>query len=381
MKKRTTLPLLGGLSAEQFLHTYWQKKPLLIRGAFANFVAPFTRAEALSLATREDAEARLIVRTANRWQVTHSPFTSRDLRAATKSLWTILIQDTQHHSHEAHDLLAQFNFIPNARIDDLMVSVAAKGAGVGPHVDSYDVFLLQGEGRRRWQISTQSDQTLQANQPLKLLKNFKPQEEWVLAAGDMLYLPPHVAHNGIAESECMTWSIGFRAPSQQELATGFLDFLRDDLVLDGPYRDADLCATTRPGEIDAAMLTRLRAMLKPLHMASRERHRIHHFLGRFLTEPKPHVQFAAPSAPLPTKAFLLAARRRGVALDLCTRLLYQRGEIFVNGDALAVTPPAVPLLQALADRRKLAPSTIAATHLAPLYSMYCAGYLHLGAEV
>jgi 50S ribosomal protein L16 3-hydroxylase len=377
MKKNISMPHLGGLTPAVFLRDYWQKKPLLIRAAFPNFVAPLTRAEVLTLAAREECESRLIVRDGRDWRVTPGPISARARKAVANSSWTILAQDTQHHAYEAHALLAKFNFISQARIDDLMVSVAVKGAGVGPHVDSYDVFLLQGEGQRRWQISTQSDLSLQPNQPLKLLKRFKPEQEWVLDTGDMLYLPPHVAHNGVAQTDCMTWSIGFRAPSQQDLATGLLDFLRDELALDGAYRDPDLHPVAHSGEIDAAMRARMEKMLAPVAAAARERALIARFLGCHLTEPKAHVYFEPPDEALTQKMFQRAAAAMGVALDLRTRFLYDRRTFFVNGTTLPVEACAVRALKRLADARHLPASAITASTVAPLYSLYLAGFLHL----
>ncbi len=375
MKKPLSLPHLGGLSAQVFLRDYWQKKPLLIRAAFPHFVAPLTRAEVLTLAAREESEARLIVRDGPNWQVTPGPISRAMQRAAAKSSWTILAQDTQHHSYEAHALLAQFNFIPNARVDDLMVSVAAKGAGVGPHVDSYDVFLLQGEGKRRWQISTQTDLTLQPNQPLKLLKNFKPEQEWVLETGDMLYLPPHVAHDGVAQTNCMTWSIGFRAPSPQDLATGLLDFLHDEIDIAGSYQDPDLREATQCGEIDRAMVARMTTMLRPVEAAARDPKLIARFLGCYLTEPKAHVYFDPPYARLTLKKFERVAAT--ATLDLCTQLLFDASLYYVNGRVLPVLPEAGPTIQHLANTRSLDGFTLHLSAMQPLYLMYLAGYLHV----
>lgn len=233
------LQMLGGISAQQFLDEYWQQKPLLIRDAFSGNVAPLTNAEILTLAGYDDAESRLVLWHNNAWSLDHGPFSAKDfkqLRRAQDARWTVLVQDVQHFSHEAHALLAEFNFLPQARIDDLMVSYAVKGGGVGPHFDSYDVFLLQGHGQRRWQISAQDDLTLQNDLPLKILKHFQPAQEWVLNAGDMLYLPPVYAHNGVAASDdCVTWSIGFRAPSNQEMLEAWLDDARDTLKTGGAF--------------------------------------------------------------------------------------------------------------------------------------------------
>ncbi len=374
-----TLPLLGGMSAEVFLRDYWQKKPLLIRNAIAGFTAPLTKSEVLTLARRDDAESRLITRDADAWQIKHGPLSASDLRKVKNKFWTVLVQDVQHFSYEAHDLLARFNFIPNARIDDLMVSYAIAGAGVGAHFDSYDVFLLQGMGRRRWQISSQNDLRLQPDLPLKILSNFKPTEEFVLDTGDMLYLPPGVAHNGIAETDCLTWSIGFRAPSKQDLSVAFLDYLRDDLQLAGLYADPELKSTQHPAEIDAAMRARFAALLGDVQTAVCDRLMIRRFTGCYLTEPKSHVIFDAPETPMTANAFAKLARRHGLELDLKTRILVDDENVFINGESHAPVRAVATLMRELGDKRLLPASTVAKVDskaaLVFLYECYCDGVL------
>ena len=389
----TLNPPLGNLSAEKFLRDHWQKKPLLIRHAFPNFEAPLTIPEILTLAKREEAESRLIMRRDEikihgknsgkhtDWQMQQGPFKTKDFRAAADSVWTLLIQDTQHFSHEAHQLLQRFNFIPYARIDDLMVSYAVKGGGVGPHFDSYDVFLLQGHGQRRWQISAQQDLRLQPDRPLKILSHFKAEEEWLLNPGDMLYLPPGCAHHGVAETDdCVTWSIGFRAPSQQEIAMGFLDYLRDEIKLDGQYQDGDLQMTSRPGEIGADMLLRVSKMLDEIRAAAADKKRLQQFLGRHLTEPKSHVYFDAPKKILSLRAFTKSAAAQGLMLDLQTRLLYDELSVFLNGEQLCNVDSRDASWQALADGRALSAVQFKAALPAAqalLYEAYCSGYVHL----
>jgi 50S ribosomal protein L16 3-hydroxylase len=379
--KNLAIPFLNHLTAERFLREYWQKKPLLIRGAFPDFDAPLAPQEVLALAARDDVESRLITHRGREWQLQHGPLSGRDLKAARGSAWTVLLQDTQHFSAAAHDLLSQFDFIPRARIDDLMVSYAVKGGGVGPHFDSYDVFLLQGEGKRRWQIAERCDLTLKPDMPLKILSRFKAEQEWVLEKGDMLYLPPSVAHNGIAVTDlCLTWSIGFRAPSAQELSTAFLDFLRDELSLPGLYADPDLQATRHPAQIDPAMMTRMARMLKDVASAAAQPAHRQTFIGRYLTEPKSHVFFDSPEEPLSTAAFRRVARRSGLRLDLKTRMLYVGPQFFMNGEQLAALRNEATLLKRLADRRLLAASALqAATDglVDALHPAYCDGWLHL----
>ncbi|MGZ5651941.1 MAG: cupin domain-containing protein, partial [Usitatibacter sp.] len=213
---------LAALDVEAFMRRHWQRKPLLVRNAFPGFEDPLSPREVLALAGADDAASRLVRHRGASWTLEHGPFPSSRFKQLPRRDWTVLVQDTNHFSRRAERLLASFDFIPHARIDDVMVSYAVPGGSVGPHVDSYDVFLLQGQGKRRWQISGQKDHAFVPDLPLAILERFEPEEEWVLEAGDMLYLPPGVAHHGVAESECLTWSIGFRAPTDGELTAGFL---------------------------------------------------------------------------------------------------------------------------------------------------------------
>ena len=210
------------------------------------------------------------------------------------------MQDTNHFCDRAAALFARFDFIPHARIDDLMVSYAVPGGTVGPHVDSYDVFLVQGTGRRRWQVSRQKDLAFVPGLDLKILARFEPEEEWVLEPGDMLYLPPDVAHYGVAETECLTWSVGFRAPSDAELAAGFLDYLRERLDLEGRYADPGLRPARGAGRIPAAMVAHVARTLDRIRWRPRDALA---FAGRFLSEPKAHVYFTPPARPLARARF------------------------------------------------------------------------------
>jgi 50S ribosomal protein L16 3-hydroxylase len=378
------LQQLGGLCADEFLRRHWQKKPLLIRNAFPAFRDPLTKGEVFTLAARDEAESRMVAREGGQWTLRHGPFSRKELTAKRAEPWTVLVQDTQHFSYEAHELLAAFRFIPHARIDDLMVSYASPGAGVGPHYDSYDVFLIQGSGRRRWRISAQADLRLQPGLPLKILAKFRPEQEYLLEKGDALYLPPGYAHDGIAEGDCLTWSVGFRAPTQQELATAYLDYLRDHVSLTGTYRDPDLTATEHAGQMDSTLLNRFSAMLDAVQVACGDRMLRSTFLGHYLTEPKSHVFFDAPEPALGSAKFCTAIRRLGVELDLKTRFLYQRDKFFINGTAFDVGKPDAALFRKLADLRMLDADEIARsskTALGPLLRAYQNGYLHVRDEV
>jgi 50S ribosomal protein L16 3-hydroxylase len=365
--------LLGGLSPARFLRDVWHKRPLLIRNAVPGFTGLLSPGEMQQLACRDDVESRLIRGSGTHWQLDHGPFSKSDFKRLPKTEWTLLVQSLNHFLPEADALLAHFDFIPHARLDDLMVSYAVPGGSVGPHFDSYDVFLLQGQGRRRWQISTQTELALLDGAPLKILRHFDAEDEWVLGPGDMLYLPPHVAHYGVAEDACMTYSIGFRAPTTEELAHGFLMHLQDTLTLEGRYADPDLRLQAHPGQISQAMLRQIEGMIAKIKWSKRD---IAEFAGRYLSEPKPNVFFNAPDAPLGRAAFNRQANKTGVALNPKSRLLFAGARFFINGEAFAPTADETAALQYLADRRRLAPP-LPATLRERFYDWYEAGWLEI----
>jgi len=288
------------------------------------------------------------------------------------------VQGVNLHSDAADALLRRLAVLPYARLDDLMVCYAAPGGGVGPHFDSYDVFLLQGEGRRRWRYGPQADLSLKAGLPVKILRRFTPQQDAVLAGGDMLYLPPSHAHDGVAVDACTTYSVGFRAASHNEIAQAFLDHLRDELALPGRYADPDLAPVRAPARIGAAMGRRCAAMLQGVRW---DRATVARFLGSFLSEPKPHVFFEAPQPPLPRRAFLARASRNGVYLDRRTQLLYDDEHLFINGAAVPRPAAGARELLRLADDRALAPRAaggMPADAASLLYCWYRDGFLHAG---
>jgi 50S ribosomal protein L16 3-hydroxylase len=370
MKK--PLPLLGGLTADEFLRDYWQKKPLLIRQAIPGFKGLLTSQQLIDLACDPDVQARAVVHRRSKWELHHAPFEPEDFDGMEKLKWTVLVQGVNHYLPAAAELLGQFNFVPHARLDDLMVSFAPRGGGVGPHFDSYDVFLLQGTGHRCWQISQQRDRTLIENAPLKILKDFKIEQEWVLAPGDMLYLPPQCAHNGIAEDDCMTYSIGFRTPSYQELAEQFLVYLQDRIHIEGMYADPGLRVLRHPSELGADMLRQVGDAINRIKWRESD---IADFLGCYLSEPKPHIFFEAPSRPLTRTRFAQAILRHGIALDLKTQMLCQGRTIFMNGSAHQIRPHAFRELRELADKRSLPPCTPSAEVMELLYQWYMDGYI------
>lgn len=364
---------LGGLTPKVFLRDYWQKQPLLIRDALPGFKGLLTRDALISLAYSEEAQSRLVVQRNGRWQLKHGPLNDRDFARLPEKQWTLLVQDVNHFLPSARELLSKFRFIPHARLDDLMVSYAPKGGGIGPHFDSYDVFLLQGLGARRWQISAQLDDAFIEDAPLRILKNFYPEQEWVLEAGDMLYLPPKYAHNGIAEDDCMTYSIGFRAPSHEELMTQFLVFLQDRVSAPGRYADPDLQLQSRPSVLSPAMLSQVRVILNKIKWNQND---VEDFLGIYLSEPKPHVFFEQPEKPVPLRDFVRSIREKGLELDLKSRMLCRRDKFFINGEIFTGSVEACRLLTDLADNYELTSiGNIDKATAEILYQWYLNGYV------
>ena len=371
--------LLGGLSVNAFLRHFWQKDALVVRGAIAGFTGPFNANHLFALARRDDVESRLVVRDGARWTLRHGPFRRADFAALPARNWTLLVHGVNLASADGDSLLRCFAFLPYARLDDLMVSYAAPGGGVGPHVDSYDVFLLQGFGRRRWRFGRQDDVALRPRLPLRILRHFDPDDTEVLTPGDMLYLPPQYAHDGVAVDACTTYSIGFRAASANDLAGAFLDFLRDELDLPGRYADPDLARARAPAEIDRAMHRRCERILRGVAW---DEATVARFLGGWLSEPKPTVFFDPPGAPLARGAFSARAAKQGLYLDTRTQLLYDPAHLFINGTALPWPASGGQALKQLANARAL-PSRAAAgvppDAAAILYNWYRDGYLHAGA--
>ena len=341
----TPISLLGGLSPQVFMRRHWQKKPLLIRQALAGTEPALDRAALVALAATEGVESRLIERRAGRWSLRHGPFTRRQLPPLARPDWTLLVQGVDLHVPAAHHLLSRFRFASDVRLDDVMISYATDGGGVGPHIDSYDVFLLQLSGRRRWRVGRARKPALVPDMPLKMLANFEPEHEWTLDAGDMLYLPPGWAHDGVADGECLTASIGFRAPTRKEVGMHvlqrMLDGVEDDDGAGSRYRDATQAATDQPALIPhrlagfAADAVR-RLVDDPLSLNCA--------LGEWLSEPKPQIWFD-PADALPGRC--------AVSLDRRTRMLYDDRHLFINGESFVATGRDAHLMQRLADHRAL----------------------------
>jgi len=284
-----------GMPSQRFLHNFWQKQPLLVRGAFSHFTAPLTPNDLAGLACEELASSRLVLhnKKSDKWILRTGPFNEQDFSTLPKSHWTLLVQDVDKWDNDVAELLAYFRFLPSWRIDDIMISYAVDQGSVGAHVDNYDVFLLQGMGKRRWKISTDPSVPREFRQDteLKLLKQFSPTHEWLLEPGDMLYLPPGVPHHGIAEGECMTFSIGMRAPSYNELFIDFAEFLAEQLPEERRYADPDLLPQNFPGEIDNDTLQRFKRVITTCSNMDEAQWR--EWFGAFITRYR-NAQIPAP---------------------------------------------------------------------------------------
>jgi 50S ribosomal protein L16 3-hydroxylase len=373
-----TRTMLGGRSPSAFLARFWHKEALLVRNAMPDFDDPLSPREIIALARRDDVESRLVVRNGRHWSLAHGPFKRADFDALPARNWTLLVQGVNLRVPAADALLRRFAFLPYARLDDVMVSYAAPGGGVGPHFDSYDVFLVQGEGRRRWRYGRQADLALRPKLPLKILARFEPRHEAVVERGDLLYLPPHCAHEGVALDACTTYSVGFRAAGATELATAFLDHLRDQVDLPGHYADADLKRASEPARIGASMQRRYADLIERVRW---DRATVARFLGCWLSEPKPSVFFDPPQAPMAPAAFARAARTIGVRLDARTRLLYDESHVYANGEAMRWPAADRDALARLANERALSGdgcSKLARSTIALLYDWYRHGHVHAG---
>ena len=345
MQVDQSLPLLGGLSPAQFMKRYWHKKPMLIRQAIPGMQALLSRGALFDLAARDDVQSRLVIQQAasakQPWRLRHGPFARRGLPPFKQPGWTLLVQSVDLIDARVQALREQFRFVPDARLDDVMVSYASDGGGVGPHFDSYDVFLLQAQGQRRWRIGRQKNLALQEGMPLKILADFQPEEEFVLEPGDMLYLPPRYAHDGVAQGECMTYSIGFRAPDQVELAQALLQGMAEQLAESIPpkrYRDpsqsASDCPAQIPLELQAFAQDALSKALRDPDMLART-------LGEHLSEPAAAVWFQPQDSA--------SGLQHGVCLDRGTRMLYDARHIFINGDSFEASGRDAQLVRQLAD--------------------------------
>jgi 50S ribosomal protein L16 3-hydroxylase len=357
---------LANLIPQQFLDQYWQKRLLPIRQAFENFTPPLDADELAGLACEDDVESRLVIQETGAprgWTLRHGPFTEKDFAALPATHWTLLVQDVDKHVPECAELLDHFRFLPDWRIDDIMISFAAPHGSVGPHMDAYDVFLLQGLGERRWQLGATSKSTETIPDiDLKLLANFNPEEDYTLSPGDMLYLPPGVAHHGVARNECMTLSIGFRAPSHAEMLADFAGWLAENADPEARYDDSDLnLDEARDGQIAGRARERIRVIMRDhLRVDDAEMDR---WFGCFITEPKPWL-VTAPAECATTPDELWDRLRAGSVLHRSpySRINFiERGDgavLFCDGEAFDLNRATAPIAPVLARQRKLARSDL-----------------------
>lgn len=370
-----------GMSPAQFLHHYWQKHPLLIRNALPDFVPPIEPNDLAGLACEEGVLARLIRHDEARehWQLKTGPLDEADFAKTGERNWTLLVQDVDKWDADVAKLLEPFAFLPSWRLDDIMISYAEPGGGVGAHVDQYDVFLIQGLGQRHWAIDTNPDapRDFRPDVELKQLVSFEPDHEWLLEPGDILYLPPGVPHDGIAfGGPCMTISVGMRAPSQAELTGDLADYLAERLPDELRYADPDLAPVKTIGEIDAAALARLRTALP--FAAGLDDDALRDWFGRFITRYR-NAQTPASPARAVTAASLHKQLAAGARLlrHPWSRLAWARGRagttLFANGEAWPVSATLAKVL--CAQHEYTPPTAPTAADEALLLALVNAGHL------
>ena len=325
--------MFGDISIEVFLRDYWQKKPLLIRNAFPDFESPITPDELAGLACETDT-ARIVIEKGGKhaWEVRHGAFDDADFTNLPETHWTLLVNDTDQHLAELKAVMEPFRFIPDWRIDDLMISFAVEGGSVGPHVDEYDVFLIQAQGQRRWQITTQpaKPDNFLAGLDLRIMRDFEAEQEWVVNPGDMLYLPPNVPHYGVALNECMTYSVGFRAPSQAEMLENLVENLLEDPRLKQRFNDSERECQAHPGELTAGDMERLIDFV--VDALPQDTQALQLWLGKYLSQPKvDNNDTLEPSCLSKAELIKLINRRATFEKSPGIRFLY-----FINDDEICL---------------------------------------------
>lgn len=284
---------LGDISAEQFIKEYWQQRPLVIRQGFKNFTSPISAEELAGLACEEDVHSRIVIEKGGEhpWQLINGPMDENIFASLPQTHWSLLVNDVEKHLPELAQIVDAFRFIPEWRVDDLMISFAPEGGTVGPHLDQYDVFILQAQGHRRWQLNSQpvDKQNQIANIDLKIQKDFSPEQEWLLAPGDIIYIPPGISHYGVATDDCLSFSIGFRAPSEAEMLSDFIDYLCQAIPKDKTYRDNNLTLQTNPNEITPSVINNIRAQFKKY--LDPEHPDLARWFGRFVSDNKTDLVF------------------------------------------------------------------------------------------
>jgi 50S ribosomal protein L16 3-hydroxylase len=333
------------LSPEQFLEEYWQKKPLLMRAAIPGFTSPLTPDELAGLACEDEIESRVVLEKdgSRPWEARFGPFSEQDFASLPESHWTLLVQDVDKHVPEVSALLDSFRFIPDWRLDDIMISYAADQGSVGPHIDDYDVFLIQASGKRRWLINTEDVEDTQYIEglDLRILPELIPEFDWTMEPGDVLYLPPNVAHWGIAQGDgCITCSVGFRAPSWSEMTASWCDELIGSTIPTRRFRDQQLSLQQHNGEILPSVLQGIRHQMLTMLSGSEELHT--RWFGAFITETKNHLEIHPREQPASADELTaLFASHQCLVRHPWARMVFIRGEtdkdyLYVNGDEFAL---------------------------------------------
>jgi len=353
--------VLGDRSPAEFLDTYWQTQPLLVRDALPDFRSPLSPEELAGLACEDGVESRIILEEGgdHPWELRHGPFASEDFLGLPESHWTLLVQEVDRLIPEVGALLDHFRFLPDWRLDDVMVSYAPTHGTVGPHIDNYDVFLLQGAGHRRWQIGTTpvEDEEIVPDLDVRILADFAPEEEFVVGPGDLLYLPPRVAHHGVAtDDECMTYSVGFRAPRHQDLVANFLQHAIDTLDPDARYSDPDLTPVDHPGELHEAAREKVRDLLRGL---VRDDASIDRWLGQYLTRPGRDREAVPPETPVSASELVETLRAgHGLRRGPVARLAFIEHDggsatLFANGEAADLAPDLAHAARLVTGREQI----------------------------
>ncbi len=380
-RRAAPLARLGRMPVARFLSRYWHRHPVVLRDAISGFRAPIDRERLFALAAEAEVESRLVTVFGGDWRLRHGPVPRRALPPLRRPGWTLLVQGVDLRDAPIAALAARFRFLPAARFDDVMVSWASDGGGVGAHVDQYDVFLLQCTGHRRWRIARKFDPALRPGVPLRVLDRFAPEDEWLLGPGDMLYLPPGVAHEGTAQGESITISIGFRLPAWQEVAATWHERQERLAPLAGRLPDRIRAPTRTPARLGRELVDAATRMLVRVAPSRRDARRA---LLENLSEPKPQVLFGAPARALPYRTFRSRALRLGVRLDARTKFLYEGADFAINGEVLEPAPDMRAPLAHLANAGCL-PAAFEVRYRHPagdellraFYDWYCSGWLHL----
>ncbi len=356
-----------------FLRNYWQKKPLLIRNPWSSWQNPIDPDDLAGLACEDDVESRIIIQTGETWTLESGPFPEARFSHPGRQPWTLLVQAADHFVQDVAALIAPFRFVPNWRVDDVMVSYAPDGGGVGPHFDQYDVFLIQGLGRRRWQVGAACDAAtpLLPHADLRLLATFEPTDEWILEPGDILYVPPGVAHNGVAlGDDCMTYSIGFRAPARHDLIVEWCDHIVESVPDDDRYADPDLSRQDNPGEISASALARLHAMMMETML---DRDAFARWFGQYNSIPKYPDADWRPEEPIDrTELRVLLAGDGSLCRNPASRFSFIRQAdgilLFVDGECFACDDATAAFAERLCaqDRIQIEPAFATAPTLVDL---------------